>query len=133
MQRFTRAFRIVLLVVLAGGSSGCLAVAVGAAAAGATAGTVLYVKGALEVTVTAAPEKVVDASKAALDEMNIAVLSSRASGVDGEVIGRTATDKKVTIVVTRQHADFSKLSIRIGVFGDRDTSMAIYERIKPRL
>ena len=55
--------------------SGCFLVAAGAVA-GAAAGTVLYVNGDLEADVNATPEHVVAATKMAMDDLKLPILSS---------------------------------------------------------
>jgi hypothetical protein len=107
---------------------GCVVVAVAAGVAG-----VAYVNGDLEATVEASPTRVVEASEAALKDMEVDVKSSEKSGIDGRVVGRTATDKKVEITVKRESDTTSKLSIRIDTFGDEALSRQIYEKIKAEL
>jgi hypothetical protein len=110
------------------GLSGCLAVAAGAGAAGA-----VYVMGSLDSTVPGTPETVVDATEGALKDTDIHVLSKDATGIDGSVVGRTALDTKVEITVKRQDEKTSKISIRVGTFGDKELSQQIYDKIKAKL
>ncbi|MCL4209766.1 MAG: DUF3568 family protein [Phycisphaerales bacterium] len=108
---------------------GCLAVA---AAAGTGVG-VAYVMGDLEVTFDAAPPAVAEAGKGALEELGVTVISSASTSVDGEVVGRTAQDKKITIKIKALGENSSKSSIRVGTFGDEAVSMSVYEKMKARL
>jgi hypothetical protein len=107
---------------------GCL---VGAAAAGVAAAA--YVNGDLEAHLDGTPERIVQASEAALKDMAVRVVSSDASGVDGKVVGRTALDKKVEITVRRETDTTSKISIRIDTFGDEELSRQILDKIRTKL
>jgi hypothetical protein len=109
--------------------SGCLLVAVGAG----SAGTVAYVKGELETTLDAGLDKSYDATLKALDKLQLTPIQKSKDALAAEVVSRTAEDKKVTIKLTRVDDKITKLSIRIGVFGDQAQSTTIYERIKQNL
>jgi ABC-type Fe3+-hydroxamate transport system substrate-binding protein len=109
--------------------SGCVLLVAGAAAGAAGAGA-MYAKGDLETTLQARPPRIVAASEKAFEEMNIARLSSASTELDGKVVGRTASDKKVTVTVKTEGEKLSKLSIRVGVFGDEALSRQILEKIK---
>ena len=108
--------------------SGCLAVAAGAGAAGA-----VYVMGSLDSSLPGTPEKVVDATETALKDTDIHVVSKDATGIDGDVVGRTALDTKIHVTVKKQDDKTSKISIRVGTFGDRELSQQIYDKIKAKL
>src|SRR5262249_48905290 len=110
------------------GLSSCLAVAAGAGAAGA-----VYVMGSLDSTVPGTPENVVDATEGALKDTDIQVLSKDATGIDGDVVARTALDTKIHVTVKKQDEKTSKISIRVGTFGDRELSQQIYDKIKAKL
>jgi hypothetical protein len=107
----------------------CLAVA--AAAVGAAG--VVYVNGDLEGRLEAPPERVVEASQSTLEGMDIHIVSTASSGVDGRVVGRTALDKKVDIRVNRDGSAASKISIRVDTFGDEALSRSIFEAIEAKL
>lgn len=109
--------------------SGCLLVA----AAAGTGATVAYMRGDTESTLDAAPDKVTAASKAALEDLKINVISSSATGLDGDVVGRTAGDDKVHIVVKASGERSSSISIRIGTFGDQAVSNRILLKVNERL
>ena len=55
-----------------------------------------------------------------------------AAGAAG-VLGRMATDKKVTVTVKSEGEKTSRISIRIGTFGDKDLSQQILNKIKSNL
>jgi hypothetical protein len=120
--------QITLSLVALSLTPGCLVVALAAGVAG-----VAYVNGDLEAQVDASPQKVVQASVDALKEMDVRILSSDASGIDGRVLGRTALEKKVDVTVKRETDKSSKLSIRVDTFGDETLSRQILDKIKSKL
>jgi hypothetical protein len=124
--------RIVLAVFLAGMplcASGCLLVAVGAGAGG----TVAYIKGELEATLDAGMDRSYDASLKALDQLHISPIQKTKDALTAEIVARTAEDKKITIKLTRVDEKITKLSIRVGFWGNQTQSTTIYERIKLNL
>lgn len=120
-------------LVLAGSallwSSGCVAVV----AAGAAGTGVAWYAGRMETTLNEGVGDVYDACRKAVDQLEFARVSERKSGVDGELVARTALDKKVTITLNRVDDHVTKLSIRVGVFGDEALSLNILEKIKAHL
>lgn len=111
-------------------SVGCVAVAVGAAAAG---GTVAYVRGGLEANYEASLERVQDASVAAIDDLGFSLISDRGDRTGGDIIARTGQDRRIEITVRPLGDQLTQARIRIGTFGDQDLSMRIHERIRDRL
>ncbi len=109
---------------------GCLALF----AAAGTGATVMYVKGDLDSTLPGSPREVVAATVVVLRDMNMHVLSEDASEIDGRVVARTATDKKVTVTVNQARTTGqSDISIRLNFFGDEELSQVIYDRIRTTL
>ena len=108
---------------------GCIAV-VAAAAVGTG---VAWHLGALEATVEATPEEAIAAAKEAIADLKLNVVSVNASTIDGELIARTATDTRISIVAKREAEQVTKLTIRVGTFGDESLSMTLLEKIKANL
>jgi hypothetical protein len=123
---------VTLIASLVAFLPGCIFLAAGAAAGAAAAGA-FYAKGDLEATLEARPPQLVAASEEVFEEMNIAKVSSASTEVDGKVVGRTARDKKVAVTVKTESESFSKLSIRVGTFGDEALSRQILDGIKKRV
>ena len=122
---------LVALAALLGAAAtleGCVVVAVGAGAAG-----VAYLNGDFEATLDATPPRVVDATEAALKEMEVEIQPPERSGIDGRVVGRTALNRKVEVIVKRETDATSKVWIRIDTFGDEPLSRQILEKIKAHL
>lgn len=95
----------------------------------ATKNGVSYVMGELSAMVNASTQRAVAASEAALRDLDINIVSSAATGIDGEVIGRTAQDRRIAIKIQRETDAVSKLSIRVNTFGDEGLSHLIYDKI----
>ncbi len=108
-------------------TSGCIVAAAGAA------GGVFYAKGDLESTLAASPAKIAAAAEKAFAELKIAKTSAASSGLDSQVIGRSATDKRITITSKAKGDNISSISIRVGTFGDEDLSQTIFAKIKKNL
>lgn len=125
----------VLLVSLVGLSllaPGCVLFVAGAAA-GAGAAGVAYVKGVLEATLKDDPKTVETAADKAFETLAIVKISSHASALDAKIVGRTATDTRIEIIAKAIDSGGSKLSIRVGTFGDQEMSRKIYDEILKRL
>jgi len=108
--------------------AGCVVVASGPGPAGTS-----YTLGHLDGTLAASPQKVVDASEAVLKEQDMHMVSKDATGLDGKVVARTALDTRIEITVERQDEKKSKISIRVGTFGDVKLSRDLFEKIKAKL
>ncbi|HEV8604364.1 MAG TPA: DUF3568 family protein [Tepidisphaeraceae bacterium] len=109
--------------------SGCLV----AAAAGAAGGTVAYMKGDVEAVVDAGVERTFNATKAAMDDLKLPLMANWANAMEAHVEARVGTDNKATVNITGQSDKLSKVSIRVGTFGDQGLSQAILEKIKANL
>ena len=123
----------VFLVLLLSGAAvlaqGCVVAAVGAGAAG----TVAYVRGDLETVETVGLDALYKASLEALDKLELAVIQKAKDAMTAEIISRDVEDKKIRIKLTSTAEGMTKLSIRIGMFGDETKSRLIYEAIKKEL
>ena len=108
---------------------GCLVVAVGAGAAG----TVAYVKGDLETVESANIDKVYDATLHAMDRMKLPIIAKTKDAMTAKITSRDAQDKKVTITLTAAADRSTKITIRVGTFGDQSKSVLIYDEIKKGL
>ena len=128
MRTFERIAVSGSIVFVVAALPGCAAVAVAGAAAG-----VAYVNGDLETTLDGTPQKLVQASKAALEELDVHVVSSDESAVDGRVVGRTALQKKIDVTIKRETDRTCKLAIRVDTFGDEALSRQVLDKIRSRL
>ncbi len=121
---------MLVLALLAALAAGCVPLAIGAAGAGAG---VAYARGNLESSFPVAVPEVTAATEAALRQMRMREITVIGSGIDAELTARTADDDKVTIKLDSPGEGVTNISIRIGTFGDRDKSLAIYNNIRDEL
>ena len=119
----------ILLAAALVSTQGCTVAAVGAAAAG----TVAYVRGDLQAAENAPIDKVYDASLAAMEELEIPVISKAKDALSARITGRDAADKKIAIRLKATAEDTTRLSIRIGLFGSETKSRLIHQKIKEYL
>ncbi|MBI2518594.1 MAG: DUF3568 family protein [Opitutae bacterium] len=108
--------------------SGCII-----AAAGAGAGTMAYVRGELDTTLGNNYNKVVDATRTALKELEFARVSENKDALKAVFVSRTALDKKVEVTVEKVGDKSTKVQIRVGLFGDEQMSVSILDKIKSNL
>lgn len=120
---------LILTLALLPFLTGCVVAVAGAAGAGAIA----YVRGELQSSVDQSYAKVVEATRAALKDLEYAKISEKKDAIDAELIYRTALDKKVTIKLNRVTEKTTKVKIRIDLLGDEALSLSILEKIKANL
>jgi hypothetical protein len=125
------------LIVLASASvlaatAGCVVAAVGAAGA-AGAGTVAFIRGELEATVSSSFETVIPAASKAVGQLGFSKIRETKDALAAEIVARTALDKKVDIKLNKETDQLTRVSIRIGFFGDEVKSRAILDQIKQNL
>lgn len=107
---------------------GCVAAAIGIGAAGA-AGTIAYIKGDLEAVEADDLDVVYEAALKASKELELRVFYKTKDALSATIYARDAEDKKVSITLKRTTEQTTKLSIRIGTFGDETKSRLIYQKI----
>lgn len=117
------------LVLVALASTSCMFFV---AASGVGAG-VVFAAGDIELDIGASPEELIQATETAMKEMDMPVMSSSSTALEGSVVSQMADGKKVEVNVRRSTDEVTKLSIRVGRFGDKSVSAAIYSRIQRSL
>jgi len=122
-----------ILVLLCLGSAlstcGCWVAVVGAGAAG----TVAYMKGDLETTEPADIDTVYAAAKKTLDDLEVTLVEDSKDALTAEIVARDAENRKITIKLNSVTEQATKLSIRVGAFGDETASRRIYNGIRDNL
>jgi len=124
--------QVILAVLLVGAAAllqGCVAVVVGAGAAG----TVAYIRGDLESIESKDLNAVYEATLKAMEQLGLSVSRKTKDAMSAEVVARDAEDKKITISLGATAEGATKISIRIGVFGSETKSRLIYDQIKKNL
>ncbi len=109
--------------------SGCAVILAG----GAGAGTVAYIKGELQTNLEASLEKSIEATRSAVENLKFIKISEEVDKLTGEIIARTSQDKKITIKLNKVTENTTKISIRVGMFGDQTLSHSLLEEIKKEL
>lgn len=120
---------IATALLLTGSTTGCVWMA-----AGATTGlSVAHAKGNLELLIEHPADEVTEAAELAVDDLGLHRISTVSWGDSTEVRGRTGYDKKFSIRVRDLGEDLTKLSIRVGSFGNQSVTQRIYDGIRVRL
>lgn len=115
-------------------SIGCSAALFGAGI-GVGAGIVGYTwyKGELQETVSASVPHIHQATLEGLKDLNIRIDGSRHDNLTSKVLAVLANGEEVKINTKSIKQSKSKISIRIGTFGDKKHSMLIMDVIKKHL
>jgi len=122
-------FLILLFVGMAVSVQGCVVAAVGVGAAG----TVAYIRGDLQTVESADIDAVYKAVLKAVDELELSITQKTKDAMTAKIVARDAQDKKITIKLGATVEGATKLSIRVGLFGNERKSRLIYEQIKEYL
>ncbi len=109
--------------------SGCAVILAGSAGAG----TVAYIKGELQANLEAPLEKSIEATRSAVENLKFIKISEEVDKLTGEIIARTSQDEKITIQLNKVTENTTKISIRVGMFGDQLLSHSLLEEIKKEL
>ena len=109
--------------------AGCIVAAAGAAAYGAHS----YANGAMDGIAGATLDRTWRATLATLQEMGLAITSKIKDGGSARIVAQTADRTQIEIELTRRSGDMTKVSIRVGIFGDEAESRRILHAIKSRL
>lgn len=118
------------VTLIAISATGCVALAVGAA--GGAAGAV-YAKGRLTDHIDATVERTHTAVVQTLEDNGLPLLKDEADVASAEVNSKYADGKDIWIDLEAQTSSVTKITIRVGVFGDKQRSLDLLEDIKRRL
>ena len=92
-----------------------------------------YRDGASVAVVGADAGKVAESARRALEELGMREIAVDVTEVDAKLAARTADDDRIAIDVDQLRPDATRISVRIGVLGERETSDAILELIRNHL
>jgi hypothetical protein len=122
---------LAVLLGIAVGVGGCLAIAVGAGAAG----TVAYLAGDLKAEEPHVIDAVYAAAVKALQELELDVAEDRTTkdALAATIMARDAQDKQIEVKLASTTSDTTEISIRVGVFGNETKSRLIYKQIQKNL
>lgn len=122
-MRFLK-FALIILLVLQ--SAGCVAVVAGGAAG---AGTVVYFKGQLEEEIKAPVPAAHKAVMSALWDLKLPVLEDNHDSLTAKMKSKLANGTDVWITIDSVAGNASKVTIRVGMFGDEEKSRMILDAI----
>ncbi len=111
-------------------TSGCAALAVGAAAG---AGVAAYKSGELISTEAASIDKTWVATEKAFKELQLLGEAKEKDGLAARVEATGAGDKRIIVKMRNQGDKLTEVRIRVGLFGDEGYSRKILEKIKSNL
>ncbi len=89
--------------------------------------------GTIKAMVDAKPAAVIEAAQDVLDEMELVIVNSESTSIDGRITARTAQDMRVRIDADKVGENVSEISIRVGKIGDTELSLTILREIKEEL
>ncbi len=110
--------------------SGCVAVLAGGAIGG---GTYAYLGGELSQNLDRPVSKVNGAALATLKEFHLPVVHDAHDSLSASIESRFSSGKKIWIKISSVTSDTSKVSVRVGLLGDRDRSETILGAIDSHL
>jgi hypothetical protein len=123
--------RVLPVLLLCGAGvlvGGCIVVA-----AGAGAGTVAYVTGSLEAVESKNVDVVYKATEKAAGELGLVTTEKTKDALSAKIIARDAQDKKIAINLKALAEESTKVSVRVGFWGDEVKSRLIYKKIQDNL
>ena len=123
-----RAFSVLFIAATC---SGCFGVFV-AGAAGGAAGAI-YVKGRLVENLDASVAALHMASREALNELGLPIIDDSVDNRTGKLRSEYADGKRVWIDIAMESPAATKITVRVGSFGDPARSQDILDRIKRNL
>ena len=103
------------------------------AAVGVGAGTVAYVMGNLKAVEAKNIDAVYNATKKAIAELELKTSTDTKDAMSAVITARDAQDKKITIKLEATTQETTKLSVRVGWFGNETKSRLIYDKIRENL
>jgi hypothetical protein len=114
---------------------GCVVAAVGVAgvAGAAGAGSVAYVRGELDAHLGNPFDAVATAAEKAVAQLQLYKVSETKDAFSEKIVARDAEDKKIEITADKEADNLTKLTIRIGMFGDEEKSHAILDKVNANL
>ncbi len=127
--------QVFLILALAGMgvlAQGCAVAWVGAGLA-AGAGIVAYSRGDLEAVESKDIDTVLEATEKAVEELELKVSKKTRDKMSAVIVARDAQDEKITIKLNATADESTKLSIRVGGFGNETKSRLIYQKIREKL
>ena len=112
--------------------SGCAPVLLATGAAGG-GGTILWMKGKLEENLDAPFDRAHTATIGGLRSLALPINKDRKDRVTAEIETEFSDGKKISIKLKSLSESITKITVRVGTFGDEDRSKRILEAIHKNL
>jgi len=127
-----RRLRFAALLVLPLMATGCSwLILTGGAAAGA--GALVWSHGRLEETIGEPIDRVHRAARSALADFKATLQEDRLEGPSGVLDGSLPDGRRVQLKTKLAGEKATRISIRVGFWGDRDVSLQVLEQLKKHL
>ena len=97
---------------------------------GAAAGAAVYSLGALSATRNITLDQAWNAGLQAFNDLDIAIAGKERDGLTGEIVGIGAGNTKIRIHLKKLFEDVTKVTIRVGFFGDELQSRIIWGKME---
>jgi hypothetical protein len=127
-MRKEKLYLAVLLISIAVLVQSCVVAAVGAGA-----GTAVYVMGKFKTYEAHDITTVYAATQKALEQLELNITGKTKDAMSAKIVARDSADKKITIKLGATPEQTTKISIRVGFFGNETKSRLIYDQIKKNL
>lgn len=89
--------------------------------------------GTVRETVDATPAEVTGAAEQTLTDMGLRIITSESTDLDGTVVARTENNREINVRADRKSEGRSQISIRVGLGGDEQVSLAVLRRMRAHL
>jgi len=122
-----RLIALLLIVPVLVVTGGCVA------AKTAANNTVGWIRGALEIELDNPIDQVGRAATKAVNDLKFSSVVSKVDVVSGEITAETAQGTDIGILLNKVGDKTTKISIRVGAFGDEAVSRLILDEIKKNL
>ena len=124
-----RSLTLIILGIFLIGASGCIALLVGGAAGGA--GTAMWLSGKLSQDVNAPYERVITASKSALNSLKLAIARETREENVTQIRSDYYDTKEIWIDIKKLTEQSTRIEVRVGtVTPDKEAATKIMDKIK---
>ena len=131
MQVIRNGMLLILVMIMCSGCAFLVGTAIGG---GAGVGATKYVKGEMEGSYAATMSSTWLACKGALGELGIGIFgSSKETPTHWVIEGRSEGGKEVQVTLDALSDKVTKVSVRVGIFGDQQLSTKIHDAVSRRL
>ncbi len=110
--------------------TGCAALVIGGIGAAAGVGGYHYYQGELTANINTGIRFVWEGTKKAIKDLGYTIEEESHSETKGKIKASKSGDEPITVTLKYISSDKTEVGIRVGLFGDKDRSAEILQRIK---